>query len=75
MRITNGEDIAGQQSFTQPTWEVTHRKIIETLVALSLDLCLMGPNTRTVYLLDVVMRRIDSVLVQSVVIVLTFEDL
>jgi hypothetical protein len=35
----------------------------------------MGPNTRTVYLLDVVMRRIDSVLVQSVVIVLTFEDL
>jgi hypothetical protein len=44
------------------------------LVALSLTCVLMGPNTRTVYLLDIVMRRIDSVLVLVIVIVLIAGD-
>jgi hypothetical protein len=34
----------------------------------------MGSNTRTVYLVDVVMRRIDSVLVLVIVIVLIAGD-
>jgi hypothetical protein len=43
MRITNGEEIAGQQSFySTHLGKVTHRKIIGTLVALSLDLCFDG---------------------------------
>ena len=45
MRITNGEEIAGQQSFySTHLGKVTHRKIIGTLVALSLDLCFDGPQ-------------------------------
>jgi hypothetical protein len=35
---------------------------------------LMGPNTKTVYVLVVVMRRIDSVLVLVIVIVLIAGD-
>ena len=43
MRITNGEEIAGQQSFSSThLGKVTPRKIIGTLVALSLDLCFDG---------------------------------
>jgi hypothetical protein len=43
MRITNGEEIAGQQSFySTHLGKVTHRKIIGTLVTLSLNLCLDG---------------------------------
>jgi hypothetical protein len=45
MRITNGEEIAGQQSFySTDLGKVTHRKRIGTLVALSLDLCFYGSH-------------------------------
>ena len=64
MRITNGEEIAGQQSF-YPTHlgKVTLKKIIGTLVALSWSCVLMGPISRTVYLLDVVMGWVDLMIV------------
>ena len=43
MRITNGEEKAEQQLFySTDLGKVTHRKIIGTLVAMSLDLCFDG---------------------------------